>query len=129
MRARIASFSATAFAVSFLPVIASAQQTLTWVMGLVANLLNMAIGLFVTIAIVVFFWGLIKYLFNQDSENAAEGIKIMFWGLIALFVMVSIWGIIRLLQNTFQVGGNQPFVPTAVPISGAPGTIGVTINP
>jgi hypothetical protein len=31
----------------------------------------------------------------------------MFYGILVIFVMVSIWGIIALLQNTFKVGGQQ----------------------
>lgn len=75
---------------------------------------NGMIGLFITLAIVVFFWGLIKYLWSMESENAHEGLKQMFWGLIAIFVMVSIWGIIKLLQNTLKVTSTDPVIPKGI---------------
>jgi hypothetical protein len=37
----------------------------------------------------------------------------MFYGVIAIFVMVSLWGIIRVLQTTFGVQNNQ-----AIPLQG-----------
>ena len=55
---------------------------------IVAGLLPVVVG----VAILVFFWGLVKYIFAQGSEEAkADGKKIMFWGAVALFVMFSIW--------------------------------------
>ncbi|OGG60051.1 hypothetical protein A3C86_03165 [Candidatus Kaiserbacteria bacterium RIFCSPHIGHO2_02_FULL_49_16] len=131
MRTRTIGISALAFAAIALPFIAIAQVTVESTLDRVLGILNMAMFLFITIAIVVFFWGLITYLGNIGGEDAAKkGIQLMLWGIIALFVMVSVWGIIRLLQNTFGVGGNQ----TAIPVStfnrqGAygvnPGTTGV----
>ena len=99
------------------PALAGAA-TLNDTLIFVSTFLNGIIGLFITLAIVVFFWGLIKYLWSIDSENAHEGLKIMFWGLIAIFVMVSIWGIIRLLQSTLKVTSTDPIIPK-----------GITVNP
>ena len=108
MRARIIGVSALALSALSLPFIALAQVTIESTLNRVLGILNGVIFLFITIAIVVFFWGLISYLANIGGEDAAKkGIQLMLWGIIALFVMVSVWGIIRLLQNTFGVGGNQ----------------------
>ncbi len=96
-----------------LPTVASAQ-TLMQTLQTANQLLTGVMGLFITLAIVIFFWGLIKYLMSVGEEKS-EGLQIMFYGVIAIFVMVSIWGIIRLLQGTFNVAGNQPLVPRAVP--------------
>ncbi|OGG80550.1 hypothetical protein A3A39_01525 [Candidatus Kaiserbacteria bacterium RIFCSPLOWO2_01_FULL_54_13] len=112
MNSRIAS-SVLPFAALLIPALASAA-TLKDTLVLVSQILNGVIGLFITLAIVVFFWGLIKYLWSMDQENAHQGLKIMFWGLIAVFVMVSIWGIIRLLQNTLQVTSTDPIIPKGI---------------
>ena len=112
MHKRIA-ISSLAVASALLPLLASAQ-TLNETLLFVSTLLNGVIGLFITLAIVVFFWGLIKYLWSIDSENAQEGIKIMFWGIVAVFVMVSIWGIIKLLQNSLRVTSIDPIVPRGI---------------
>lgn len=100
-----------------LPFIASAQ-TLLNTLGLINTFLNAIMGLFITIAILVFFWGLITYLMKMGDESGRkEAIQLMIWGIIALFVMVSIWGILRLLQSTFKVTSNAPIVPQGIQIN------------
>jgi len=96
-----------------LPEIAGAQ-TLLNILALFNTILNALIGLFITLAIVVFFWGLIQYLWKTGPEEAHKGISLMLWGVIAIFVMVSIWGIIRLLQSTFRVTSTEPVIPKTI---------------
>ena len=98
-----------------LPALASAA-TLLNTLALANTVLNAAIGLFITLAIVVFFWGLIMYL-AKAGEEKAKGLSIMFYGVLAIFVMVSIWGIIRLLQSTFSVTSTSPVVPQGIQIN------------
>jgi hypothetical protein len=100
--------------VSLLPYSASAV-TLLDTLNLISVILNAAVGMFVTLAIVIFFWGLIKYLANT-GEQKSEGLKIMYYGVMTIFVMVSLWGIVRLLQNTFQVTSTDPVVPQGIHI-------------
>ncbi len=99
-----------------LPVLASAQ-TLLNTLALANTFLNALIGLFITLAIVVFFWGLIKYLVGEGSEGKGQGLKIMFFGVVSIFVMVSIWGIIRLLQSTFSVTSTMPVIPQGIQVN------------
>ncbi|OGG70569.1 hypothetical protein A3F27_02945 [Candidatus Kaiserbacteria bacterium RIFCSPHIGHO2_12_FULL_53_13] len=118
MRARIAGISTFGLATVFLPMLASAQNIQS-VLSLFGRLFNAVIWLLVTVAVVVFFWGLIKYIFNREGgeKEGSEGATLMFWGIIAIFVMVSIWGIIRLLQNTFQISPLQGAItPSTVPV-------------
>ncbi len=96
-----------------LPILASAQ-TLLNTLALVSTFLNSLVYLFITLAIVTFFWGLIKYLFNDGSEGKSEGLKIMLMGVVTIFVMVSIWGIIRLMQSTFRVTSTEPVIPKTI---------------
>lgn len=98
-----------------LPALASAA-TLLDTLALANTFLNALMGLFITLAIVVFFWGLIKYLVNAGEEKS-EGLQVMFYGVIAIFVMVSIWGIIRLLQSTFKVTSTDPVIPKGIQIN------------
>lgn len=53
------------------------------------------------LAILFFFYGLAIYILHAgDAEQAKEGKSIMIWGILALFVMTSIYGIIGFLQRT-----------------------------
>lgn len=116
MRARIIGSTILTAGLLALPAVAGAA-TLLDTLALANTFLNALIGLFITLAIVVFFWGLIKYLWGASSENAHEGLQLMMWGVIAIFVMVSIWGIIRLLQSTFKVTSTDPIIPKGIQIN------------
>lgn len=66
----------------------------------VGELIQSLITIVGALALLVFMWGLVKFIFSQGNETAkTEGKKVMVWGLIALFVMVSVWGIIGFIQS------------------------------
>ncbi|MEK7187158.1 MAG: pilin [Patescibacteria group bacterium] len=70
--------------------------------GATGGLVSYAITLLAGIALLVFFWGLAKFIFHAGStEKKDEGKNVMFWGIISLFVMVSVWGIVYFFQRSF----------------------------
>jgi uncharacterized membrane protein YidH (DUF202 family) len=70
------------------------------------RILSMLVPFLMTLAVVVFFWGLVKYIASANDEAAKEGGKnLMIWGMIALFVMVAFWGIIGYFQETLNFEG------------------------
>ena len=62
-----------------------------------------ALPLMVGIALITFFWGLVRYLFSAagNEKSHEEGRNIMIWGTLALFVMVSVWGLVHFIQRSF----------------------------
>jgi hypothetical protein len=57
-----------------------------------------------SLATAAFIWGIIQYFLNpENEENRKKGKSFMLWGIIALFVMVSMWGLVNVLSNTFGV--------------------------
>jgi hypothetical protein len=53
-------------------------------------------------AFVAFFWGLVQYILNtEDAKKREQSTSWMMWSVIALFVMVALWGIVGLLTRTF----------------------------
>lgn len=61
------------------------------------------IPLVFTLALLFFFYGVAKYIWSE-GQGKADGRSIMVWGVVALFVMSSIWGLVNLLQDEFLVG-------------------------
>ena len=56
----------------------------------------------------LFLWGLVQFLWNlEESSSHEEGKQHMLWGIIGMFIMVSIWGIIGMISNTFNLGVNS----------------------
>lgn len=65
------------------------------------------IPLLITLSIVLFIVGVIKYISKADEPaEREEGRNFMIYGIVALFVMVSIWGLVGIIQGTFGLGTN-----------------------
>ena len=79
----------------------------------ITGLINAAIPVAFGLGILFFFWGLAKYILSAgDEEKKAEGRRIMIWGVVALAVMASVYGLIQLLQSSFAVNsGTAPVLP------------------
>lgn len=68
------------------------------------------IPLIFALAIASFIWGVVQYVINSDEEAKKEkGRDFMIWGIIALTVMVSMWGLVRVVGNTFNI--DSKFIP------------------
>ncbi len=56
------------------------------------------------LAFIYFLYGVLVYFINPlDTEKRAEGRQHVMWGLIGLFIMFSVYGIIRLVLGTFGI--------------------------
>jgi hypothetical protein len=72
------------------------------------------IPLIFALAIAMFVWGVVQYVINSNEESKREkGKQLMVWGIIALAVMVSIWGLVAILGNTFNI--DTHFIPQVKP--------------
>ena len=117
MHKKFASVLATVATLA--PVMALAQSNgLIGIITLVRTALNMLVPMIITLALIYFFWGLAVYIKNSsDDTKRKAGLAIMWNGVLALFVMVSVWGLVNLLSDTFLQGVdktriNVPQVPT-----------------
>ena len=71
------------------------------------------IPLIFALAVVMFVWGVVQYVINNDEEaKKAKGRQFMLWGIIALAVMVSVWGLVHILSATFNINYAIPQVNT-----------------
>lgn len=87
------------------PLFASAQTVYT-VLNTLQAILNQFIPILMVIATIVFLWGVVGYITSGgDEERKKTSTSYIIWGLVGLFVMVAVWGIVRILIVTFGVGG------------------------
>jgi hypothetical protein len=64
-------------------------------------------GLFI-FTFLIFIWGVVGFIRNKDDATArTEGGQHILWGVIGMFIMISAYGIIRVIANTVGVG--DPF--------------------
>ncbi len=70
-----------------------------------------AVVFLVALTTLVFMYGLMKYMFKGSGSDTAraEGRKLMLWGLIGIFVMISVWGLVGILAST--IGHNSSALP------------------
>jgi hypothetical protein len=102
-----------------LPLLAFAQalQPIANLVTATGRILDMLIPVLIAAALVVFFWGLVQYILHPEGgEHGGGGRPIMIAGLVSLFIMVSVWGIINLAQNALGVQGNAPVTIPQVPV-------------
>jgi len=80
---------------------------------LVADTIPLVIGL----ALVYFIYGIAQYISNSgDAAKKEEGKTRMTWGIIALFVIISVWGLVSLIQYTIWSGGPTSSELTTPPV-------------
>ena len=90
-----------------LPSVAYAQGTpvpptvLVFIGKISTNILNPIIAIMFALAAVYFFYGVAAYIWNPNNEEAREkGRKGMLWGIVGMFIMVSVFGIMRFLISS-----------------------------
>lgn len=99
-----------------LPTITFAQglTNIQTLIGSFGAIVNMLIPIVMGLAVLVFFWGLVKYISSTSDESSKlDGKNLMIWGMIALFVMVALWGILGWFQNELGLSGT--ITPSAAP--------------
>ena len=70
------------------------------------KLISYGINLLMTLALVIFLWGLAQFIFkvgNTGEKAVEEGKNRMTWGLIALFVMVCVWGLVKFIHSNLGI--------------------------
>lgn len=70
----------------------------------VQSWLNSLVAILISLALIVLLWGIILFIKKGDNlEERRNGRNFIIFGIIGIFVMLSIWGIAGLLGNTFGV--------------------------
>jgi Na+/proline symporter len=80
------------------------QYTNDWVTQLIAWSKS-AVTFLMVLATLYFIWTVIGYIRVKEAKDAEEKKHAMIRGIIGLFVIVAIWGIIRVLSSTLGVSG------------------------
>jgi len=72
------------------------------------------IPLLFTLAVLMFVWGVVQFVINSDEEaKKAKGKQFMIWGVIALAVMLGVWGLVGIVGGTFNL--NTRLLPQVSP--------------
>lgn len=90
----------------------NSQNITTWI-GTIGGWVGQLAIILIGVAILVFFWGIVKYVMaGADEEKRAAGRSLMIYGIIGLFVMVAVWGLVYFLAGVLGIGvGGGTAVP------------------
>ncbi len=75
-------------------------------LNLVQTILASLVPILVALATLAFFWFIVLYIWKgrENPDEYAKSKQGMFYSILALFVMVSIWGIINFFGNMLGIG-------------------------
>jgi hypothetical protein len=92
----------------FAPALAlAAPQTFDELIDLFLQLINAGIGIALISGIVIYFFGVATSIPKLKSDDPERLRAHFVWGILALFVMFSVWGILALLRNTLFGGSSS----------------------
>ncbi len=96
-------------------------RTIDGLMDWFIYLAGRALPLLMIAALVLFLFGIVKRFFwSKDTADTKEAGRYILWGIVALFVMVSVWGLVNVLKSTFNLDNKDIPTPPAIPVKSAP---------
>jgi hypothetical protein len=94
------------------PVVAFAQQPVRDVNSLAVkaqSIGNTAIGILIALAVIFIIYNVLMFIVKAGSDDRKTYQKAILWGIVGLAVILSIWGLVAILTNTFGTTGvNAP---------------------
>ena len=99
--------------IAFAPAIALAQQApvrnINELSAKTIGIGNTIIGVLIAIAVIFIVYNLLMFIIHAGGEKRGEYQKGILWGIVGLAVILSIWGLVAILTNTFgTTGANAP---------------------
>ncbi|OGI63292.1 hypothetical protein A2818_02800 [Candidatus Nomurabacteria bacterium RIFCSPHIGHO2_01_FULL_40_12] len=82
----------------------SSVTTLQGLLCKLSEVFNAVLPILIALGVVFFVWGVLMYVLFDDEEAKKRGRDRMIWGIIGLAVIIGLWGLVRLLTNTFDLG-------------------------
>jgi multisubunit Na+/H+ antiporter MnhE subunit len=78
---------------------------------------NLIIGLLIAFAVVWIIISVVRFIMASGEERAERRSSIL-WGIVGLAIILSIWGLVAILTNTFAVSNNS-ITPNNYPTNNA----------
>lgn len=102
-------------ALATMPLLASAQTTFGTILGTIGNLINTIIPILIAAALAYFIYGVIKFVIASDSDEKGKARGIVINGIIGLFVILSVYGLIGVIQSSFGIGTGGTLDSSQIP--------------
>ncbi len=92
---------------------ANGLSDITTQIGTIKTLVGTTIpGLIFALALAYFLYGVLSYVSTgAEEKNRGEAKNTMIYGIIVLFVMSSVWGLVKFVQSATGINGNDSAPP------------------
>lgn len=77
--------------------------TIMFIICRIALIINTLIPVLISLAALIFIWGIIQYVIAKDEEAKKRGKNLIIWGLVGLAIIVSMWTVIAILKRTLGI--------------------------
>lgn len=102
------------------PLLAFAQYTpsqgIVGLIKFVSSILGYLFPVLIALAVIYFIWEVFQYTIAADEESKGKAKGQIVWGIVGIFVMVSVWGLVAILQSTFGTQGVQGNIGNPIPV-------------
>jgi len=89
-------------------VLAQGDNLNTVIVSIAKLIQDGVIPIIIGITLLVFLWGVLRYGMSKDEAERKDSLWIITNGIIVLFVMISVWGLVWLFAEFFGVNLNSP---------------------
>ena len=91
-------------------------------LNVIITVLNWLIPFLVVVAVFIIIWGAFQFVVSAgDPEKRKEGRDKILWGIVGVVVMLTVWGLVNILRNTFDISDDTPVIPTLPRVGGGGG--------
>lgn len=91
-------------AAALMPVLAFAQADAFSLLRTIKNFINQATPVLISAAVLYFIYGVVRFVIAADADDKEKARGVVIQGIIGLFVIVSLWGLVFFIGNTVGVG-------------------------
>ena len=78
------------------------------------GILNAVLPLMIVLAGVYLVWGVVSYIIADEEEAKKKGRSKIVYGIIGLAIIISLWGLVNLVVNTFGLDERENILPPTV---------------
>lgn len=97
------------FGLMAMPFVAGAVESANDIFNLTEDILGKLAPLLIAFAVIILLIAIVNYIrAGEDEEKRGKAKSLMIYGIIGLFVMVSIWGLVAILSGTFNLNNDIP---------------------
>jgi len=109
-------------------VFAQSPRDLNDVMLLVVVILDTLIPILIGLAVLMFIWGIFRYYASDNANTKKEAVKIIGYGVVSIFVMVSLWGLVNFIAYSLRIningsGSSNTLPPKSIDVEAYSNTI------